>query len=433
VSRTSKETRTHIRGVLTTRGHAFVASGLSLLACGLILGFTDVTRIGVLLTALPLLAVMVATHNRNALVATRAAPPARLLLDQDTDVTLVLTNTSNRRTRLQLAEEHVDHLLGDRPRFILPAMRPGDIREARYRIRAQVRGQYRIGPLTLYRHDPFGLANVAISMPGVSTILVLPRIELLGNGRPRTKNIGTEGAIPGLTALHGEDDVAVRNFREGDDLRRVHWPSTAHRSQLMVRQENPPELRRAVIVLDSRAAGHRGSGATGSFEWAVSATASIATHLSSHDYKFHLASSETTAAAKATQVVDIEDALATLAMAQLSTSQKFHEVLSWGRPLTATRGLVIAILTDHDETALRKAAALRPPGGTGLLVLLDSARFAQPQTQAQAQAPTARTVALADVFAGAGWSTCVADPTTSVAQAWEIIAVHSGVMVGTGR
>jgi uncharacterized protein (DUF58 family) len=424
-----KQAGTRIRGVLTTRGHAFVASGLTLLVGGLLLGFTDITRVGVLLSALPLMAAVNATRNRDSIVVTRTVHPARPMLDQTASVTVVLQNTSSRRTKLQLAAEHVHSLLGDRPRFVLPAMDPGDIREVAYQIHSEVRGRYRLGPLTIHRQDPFGLAVVTVSLPGFSDLLVLPRIEFLGRGRPRTNDIGAEGAIPHLTALHGEDDVAVRSFRDGDDLRRIHWPSTAHRSKLMVRQEDPPTRRRAVVLLDSRAAGHQGSGTTGSFEWAVSATASIAAHLSAHHYKFHLACSETTAAGQATQVAEIDDALAVLAVAQLGPSQKFDEVLTWAHPLTATGGLAIAIVTDHDEAALRRTATLRQPEGTGLLILLDTDSFDGPQPSA----PTDRTLALADMFVAAGWSTCVVSSGMSAAQAWEIVSAHSGDRVGTGR
>lgn len=429
MTQTVKQTGTRIRGVLTTRGHAFIASGLTLLVGGLLLGFTDITRVGVLLAALPLLAAANAIRNRNSIVVTRTVHPARSVLDQIVSVTVVLQNTSGRRTKLQLAEERVHHLLGNRRRFVLPAMKPGEIREVAYQIRSQVRGRYRLGPLTLNRQDPYGLTTVTVPLPGFSDILVLPRIEFLGRGQPRTNDIGAEGAIPHLTGLYGEDDVAVRSFRDGDDLRRIHWPSTAHRSKLMVRQEDPPARRRAVIVLDSRTAGHQGSGTAGSFEWAVSATASIAAHLSAHHYKFHLACSETTAAGQATQVVKIDDALASLAMAQLSTSQKFDEVLTWAHPLTSTGGLVIAIVTDHDEAALRRTATLRQPDGTGLLILLDTASFTGPRPAA----PTDRTLALADMVVAAGWSTCIVGSGTSVTQAWEIISAHSTVRVGTGR
>jgi uncharacterized protein (DUF58 family) len=89
-------------------------------------------------------------------------------------------------------------------------------------------------------------------------------------------------------AVHGEDDAATREYRRGDDLRRVHWRSTARTGELMVRREEQPWESRATVVLDDRASAHRGEGPTASFEWAVSATASIAMHLRHAGYKLRL-------------------------------------------------------------------------------------------------------------------------------------------------
>jgi uncharacterized protein (DUF58 family) len=420
---------TSIRGALTTRGSAFLAAGLTLLVGGLLLGFTDITRVGVLLCSLPVLAGLNAKRNSNSVVVTRTVKPTRLVVDQTAGVAVVLKNISGRRTQLQLAEEHVDNRLGDRPRFIMPAMEPGDIRALNYQIRSQVRGRYQLGPLTLRKQDPYGLASITTTQPGTTDILVLPRIEILGRGRPRTHDVGAEGAIPHLVALHGEDDVAVRSYHDGDDLRRIHWPTTAHRSELMVRQEDPPARRRAVIVLDSRAAGHQGSGSMGSFEWAVTAVASIAAHLAEHRYILHLASSETTGEGPTTQPVEVDDVLASLAMAQLGPRQQFDDVLRWAHPLTSTGGLVIAVVTDQDEAALRLTAALRQPEGIGLLILLDTASFAQSRPGAASD----HTLALADMVAAAGWSTCVVSSGMTVAQAWNVISARGADMVGTGR
>jgi uncharacterized protein (DUF58 family) len=89
-------------------------------------------------------------------------------------------------------------------------------------------------------------------------------------------------------AVHGEDDAATREYRRGDDLRRVHWRSTARTGELMVRREEQPWESRATVVLDTRAHAHRGEGPTASFEWAVSAAASIAVHLRQAGYKLRL-------------------------------------------------------------------------------------------------------------------------------------------------
>jgi uncharacterized protein (DUF58 family) len=420
---------TRIRDILTTRGHAFVAAGLTLLVGGLLLGFTDITRVGVLLAALPLLAALNARRGNSGVLITRTVHPVRLVVDQGARVAVVLQNTSRRHTRLLLAEEGVHLLLGDQPRFVLPSMEPGDVWEVEYPIRSQVRGRFRLGPMTLRRQDPYGLATITTTLPGSTEILVLPRVEVLGNGRPRAGGFGTEGAIPHMVALHGEDDVAVRTYRDGDDLRRIHWPATAHRSELMVRQEDRPARRRAVIVLDSRTSGHQGSGAFGSFEWSVTAAASVAAHLFDHRYALHLVSSEAIAEGAAAQTVEIDDALACLAMAQPGTSQQFDEVLHWAHPLTSAGGLVVAIATDHDESVLRRIAALRQPEGNGLLFLLDSTTFGP----ARAQAPAGRVSALAGLVAEAGWSTCVVTSGMSVASAWNAVSARSPVTFGAGR
>jgi len=416
--------------MLTTRGRAFVAAGLTLLVGGLLLGFADITRVGVLLAILPLLAGLATRRGNDGLVVTRTVHPVRLVVDQTANVEVVFENTSGRRTQLQLAEERLDFLLADRPHFVLPPMEPGDIREMDYQIRSRVRGRHRLGPLTLRARDPFGLATIAVSLQSTTDVLVLPRIEILGSGRPRGDGaIGAEGAIPHMVALHGEDDAAIRTYRDGDDLRRIHWPATAHRAELMVRQEDRPARRRAVIVMDSRAGGHQRSGTLASFEWAVTAAASIAAHLSGHGYAVHLVSSETTADGQATQTIEIDNALASLAVAQLGADQEFDEVLHWAHPLTSAGGLVIAIITDHDEDVLRRIAALRQPGGTGRLFLLDSTSFAP----GRPGPPTDQTLALAGLVAAAGWSTCVVGSGMTVAQAWDTVSASTTPMVGSRR
>lgn len=421
---------TRIRDILTTRGRAFVAAGLTLIVGGLLLGFTDITRVGVLLAALPVLAALSTRRGQDDVVVTRTVQPVRLVVDQSAKVEVVFENASGLRTQLQLAEERIDFVLGDRPRFVLPPMEPGEIREVDYEIRSHVRGRHRLGPVTLRVRDPFGLATISTSVLGSTDVLVLPRIEVLGSGRPRGDGVGAEGAIPHMVALHGEDDVAIRTYRDGDDLRRVHWPATAHRSELMVRQEDRPARRRAVIVVDSREGGHRGSGTLGSFEWAVTAAASIATHLAGHGYALHLVSSETIAGGEAAQTIEIDQALASLAVARLGADQQLQQVLHWAHPLTTAGGLVIAIVTDHDEAVLRRIATLRQPGGTGLLFLLDSTSF-DPGRASGPPAEQAR--ALASLVAAAGWSTCVVRSGTTVAQAWDSVSAGAAIMIGAGR
>lgn len=431
-----------IRNVLTTRGRAFVASGVTLALSGMGFGFADLTRIGVLLTALPVLAGLVSRRARVDLEVTRVVNPSPLVTGQTAQVDVELHNGAARSVPLLIAREQVDRVLGERPRFVIPKMEPGDRRHVSYPVSSDVRGRHSLGPLRVRVGDPFGLSTVTSTAAGVTSVLVLPRVSPLGTGRPRGDGVGAEGAVPHMVALHGEDDVSIREYRDGDDLRRVHWPATARQGELMVRQEDRPARRRAVLVLDSRASAHGGLGVSGSFEWSVSALASIGAHLARAAYAVHLVTQESVQDGLAAEIVEPDIALESLAVAVEGPDASFEEVLRAASPLTSAGGLVIAVVTDHDEQALRSIAALRQPGGTGLLLLLDTASFggrhgvnrghgaSASRGRAGSQADNARATALGDVVRIAGWSTVVVSAEDDVAGVWATLTARGSVRAG---
>ena len=93
---------------------------------------------------------------------------------------------------------------------------------------------------------------------------------------------------PRAFATGSAEDVTVREYRRGDDLRRVHWRSSARVGELMVRREEQPWQSRATLFLDNRTRAHRGQGIASSLEAAVSAAASIAVHLSQRGFTVRL-------------------------------------------------------------------------------------------------------------------------------------------------
>src|SRR3954451_4739317 len=260
-----------LRDVLTGRGRAFVASGITLAVAGWGLGFLDISRVGVLLVILPVVTGMLSRRQRTSLRVDRHSSPSRVAVDERAIVTLSMTNAGTRRTPLLLAEERLNLALGDRPRFLLGQLAPGEVREVEYAVRSHLRGRHPLGPLAVVLRDPFGLTNRFAEVGAPGDIVVLPRIDPLVGGRPPGNGVGAEGEIPFMVALHGEDDQSIREYRDGDDLRRIHWPPTARTGPLMVRQEARPARRRAMILLDPRAGAHQWHGASSSFEWAVSA------------------------------------------------------------------------------------------------------------------------------------------------------------------
>lgn len=139
-----------------------------------------------------------------------------------------------------------------------------------YRLPGLTRGLRRVGPLAVRVVDPFGLAVRLDHSGPVTEVLVRPRIDPVAScpsfGRD---DLRSSAYRPAARSFAGEDFAGLRPFQVGDDIRRVHWPSSARRDDLMVRQLETPGHKRVTVVLDtSGQAGER-------FEAAVSAAASI--------------------------------------------------------------------------------------------------------------------------------------------------------------
>ncbi|HLV03188.1 MAG TPA: DUF58 domain-containing protein [Actinomycetaceae bacterium] len=386
---------------LTGRGQVFLALGVVVVVIGTVLGFPDVTRTGVLLACLPVLAVVVGWRPIPQLTVLRLVEPALLPPDRPARVELTVRGRGNRLSPLQIAEEEVDPILGPAPRFLLPRMDPGERHTVVYRVSSPVRGAHRLGPLRLERRDPFGMTTAQLALPGTTQLVVLPRIEALGAQRVRSGGLGREGQVPHMVALHGDDDASIRAYRDGDDLRRVHWPTTAHRGELMVRQEDRPARRRAVLLLDTRTGPYHRAGAA--FEWAVSAVASVAVHLAEDGYAVHVVGAGDPA------VTHLPSVLRSLAVVQ-PTADRLAPLLRDAHALTAEGAVVVAVVADSDPEALLATPAIRAPGSLGVALVLETASFAGYRSDEGTD--------LTSLFTAAGWRTITVREGDTVADAW---------------
>ncbi|TAL24279.1 MAG: DUF58 domain-containing protein, partial [Frankiales bacterium] len=260
---------------MTTRGRCLLAAGLALALSAVVLGQRDLLRAAVFLVALPLAAVWLVSRTRYRLSCTRALDPPRIEAGRPAAVRLRLDNVSRLPSGVLLMEDALPYSLGGRPRFVLDKIEPRGVREVTYSVSSDVRGRFPVGPLSVRLTDPFGLCELTRSFASADELVVTPVVSALPAVR-----LGGDWASGGESMARsvsssGTDDAATREYRHGDDLRKVHWRSTARVGELMVRREEQPFQSRATLLLDSRAAAHRGDGPGSSFEWAVSAVASI--------------------------------------------------------------------------------------------------------------------------------------------------------------
>jgi uncharacterized protein (DUF58 family) len=273
---------------LTVRGRAFLAAGVTAIVCAIILGQPALTRVGILVGALPLVTAALIGRSRYRLALVRTVNPQLVTAGQPVRVNLALTNEGRTPSGVLRLEDQVPYVLGTRPRFVLEGIGQGWRRHVTYHVRSDVRGQFDIGPMTVRVSDPFGLVELGRAFQTTVPLTVTPRTVPLPQIPLGGAWTGSGDNRPRAFATGSAEDVTVREYRRGDDLRRVHWRSSARVGELMVRREEQPWQSRATLFLDNRVRAHRGQGIASSLEAAVSTAASIAVHLSMRGFTVRL-------------------------------------------------------------------------------------------------------------------------------------------------
>jgi len=395
----------------TTRGRSFLAAGAAAAICGLALGERDLVRVGALVLLLPLLSALAAGRTRYRLSCLRQISPSRVPAGQTVHVNLRLENVSKLPTGLLLAEDAVPYSLGSRPRFVLERIERGGFRDFDYPLRSDVRGKFTVGPLRLRVADAFGLVELGRSFSARSTLVVSPKVvSLPGRMLPGSWMGDGEGRAR-VAASAGEDDPAPRPYRDGDELRRVHWRSTARYGELMVRREEQQWRNHAVLLLDTRRSAHAGSGASSSFEFAVSAAASIGVHLAMQGFAGQLVTDSGAAAGGAS----FEDVLLdTLAVVKPSGGNDLVPGLSSVTPQVS--GLFIVVAGRLSGAQAKSLVASRRPGTPALALLLAVSSWEAGQRHAEGPDGTEDATA---VLTAAGWRVTTVRADTPLTAAWE--------------
>ena len=403
---------------LTTRGRCLLAAGFAAGLCAVVLNERDLLRVSAFVVALPLLAAWLATRARVGLHAARFLFPGRVQVGSATEVRLELRSAGRLPTGGLLLEDTVPYALGSRPRFVVERLPRSTTTALRYPLKPVMRGIQQVGPLMARVTDPFGLVEYDRELAGRSRLVVVPRVFPL-NGLPSGSGMGAgdDGSIR-LRSGQGEDDAVVREYRQGDDLRKVHWRSTARRDELMVRVEERPWRGGTTVLLDHRLTAHRGSGPTSSLEWAVSMTASVCLHLHRFGHQIRLVSDDGRVLAGGSGDGGHSDAVVLDALAALQPSHRRE--LAIGLDPGAGQE-VIAILGGCTPAVVDGLVRFRPRGMRSLAVVLDVSAWAGATEDKAPDVGEAR-----QLLATAGWGVSIARPSTPMNEVWQELCHSAG-------
>ncbi len=219
---------------------------------GVAIGVLTIVTLGltlllVVLAGSVLLLVDLVRLQHGRLLITRTVRPHPLSVDDEATVRVSVAGTGNARLDRIVISERAARELSDGSAPRARVTRSARRLELAYPVVGTRRGRWQTGPLEVRRSDLFGTLEWRGPVGEATSVAVRPRVVPLRT--PRTRAALDARAAAG-TRTSAPDDAALREYRPGDDLRRVHWASSAKVGALVVRQDEQSGRRPATVLLD---------------------------------------------------------------------------------------------------------------------------------------------------------------------------------------
>ena len=235
---------------MTRRGRLTLALGCVLYAAAWLLGARVLYPAAIGLVAGALGAALWVRAARRPTAVTRRAGRDVQLEGDDVALELRAELTRGLRPAVLSVTEHLGRLGAHRI-----ALTPhGGFATGRVALRRVPRGRYAFTGATATVEDPFGLARGESPVAEGGALLVHPRLVDLAGVFTDNGTLGAGGRRLLLRRPSGFDFHGVREHQQGESLRRVPWPSTAKRGELMVKDFEDAPRDELAIVLDAAGA-----------------------------------------------------------------------------------------------------------------------------------------------------------------------------------
>jgi uncharacterized protein (DUF58 family) len=394
---------------LSRRGLWMLVLGVVAILGAYVIGRTELVYLGSLLVLLPVGALVFLRARPVNLSVDRRFTPAVLSAGQVATVSVEVHNLARSWSADVAWRDEWPWYSADAPSGRLPPLVPSGRLFAhrghllRYQVTPPRRGVFDVGPLRVTVDDPFGLAQRETEVGEKHTVLVVPDVVPLPDTMHMVAADDGSGRTLQRQTASGVDDLMAREYRSGDALRRVHWRASAHRGDLMVRQEEQRSHAEARILLDTRRAGHRDASVdfepeSDSLEWAVRFTASVGVHLKRRGFAVHVVE---TCPRQIAALDQAQEFLASLAEVRLSDHAIADEALSFSPGASRSLGSMFAVLADAEDEVVERLVRATPAFDTAVAFLVSR-----------------RSASLAAPLHAAGWVCVAVDPRDSLDKVW---------------
>lgn len=243
------------------------------------------------------------------------------------------------------------------------------------------RGRYVVEAARAAIDDPFGLARAELDLDARGSLLVYPRLVVLDRLFSESGAHAQDGRRLLLRRPAGFDLHSVREYEQGESLRKVHWKTTARRGQLMVKELEDAPRDEIAVILDADAS----AVVDGSFDVQVRAAGSILRAHAAHARRAVLAvnSVERPSVRVTSLEGDWTAAFGVLAAAEPNGTRPVVELLA-RESGPASRAVETVVVTARLSGALATKLIQRALSGQGVSVVwVDTASFAGRPTKVE--------------------------------------------------
>lgn len=252
----------------TRSGWGVLVGGIGFLVAGRLFGAIEFMVAGLAAAGAVVLAVLLRRLFPSRVAVARQLTPPQVPAGEPARVDLEIINHAAYRTPVMTLHDAVSGTRGVNLSLAPIAANGGSVHGA-YRLPTTRRGVLELGPIQIEDTDGLGLARRRHHIQTQVRLIVHPPIEPMPLARVPAGDDPLVGEdLRQSLGLSDEEFDGLREYVPGDDLRKIHWPSSARLGELQVRQFRPPRHGRLSVVIDTRPPGDTAS--------AIDATASIA-------------------------------------------------------------------------------------------------------------------------------------------------------------
>jgi len=362
---------------MTRRGALTLLLGVAVYAVAWLFGAKALYPVATGLVLAPLVARTWVRLAAAPILLRRRAGKGALLEGEDVWVTLEARPEARVPAPAIVVTERIARL-GERETLL---RRGGAVHRGTYVLEQVPRGRYVVEQARATIDDPFGLARAEVDLEAGGAVLVYPRLVALDRLFSESGTNAHDGRRMLLRRPSGFDLHSVREYAQGESLRKVHWRTTAKRGQLMVKELEDAPRDEIAVLLDADASAVSGA----SFDVQVRAAGSI---LRAHAARGRRAMLAVNSASRPSVRVSSLDgewlaALGLLAEAQPDGTRPVVELLA-RESGPASRALETVVVTARLSGPLAAKLVQRALAAQGVSVVwIDAASFAGRPTRVE--------------------------------------------------